>query len=928
MPLEKIIHKISDFFKFEHRLWPPNKEGAKELGKKAFYLLGVLAIFILLLFAWYAKDLPTPDKIKNLKFAGAMQILDRNGKTLYGASGTQNRNVIESQDIPQNIKEASVAVEDKNFYKEYLGISPTGIIRAAINNILHLHISQGGSTITQQLAKNTILNPKRTFSRKIKEVILAIELEVMYNKNQILTMYLNAIPYGSNAYGIDAASNTYFNKSAKDLTLAEAAYLAAIPQAPTYYSPYGTHRNELDTRKNYVLDRMVAERYITKEEADKAKTEQVTFAKYHENIKAPHFVMYIKDQLVEMYGEQMVQNGGLKITTTLDLDLQGKAQEAMDENKDKVFARGGTNAALVAIDPKTGQILSMLGSFDYFDDAHDGQVNVANSERQPGSSFKPVVYATAFKNEKYNPAYPLYDLKTDFGGGYTPENYNRAFFGPMTIRNALAQSRNVPAVKTLYLAGMDNTLKTAKSMGITTLTDPKRYGLSLVLGGGEVKLLELTEAYTVFADEGKLAPTTPFLKIEDSGGKTIYEYKERKENVLDPQIAYEISDILSDNGARAPVFGAIPYMTLPGRKAAIKTGTTQNFHDGWTIGYTPSLVAGVWTGNNDNSAMKQGADGSMVAAPIWQSFMKKALEGKPAEDFNRPAEIKNVSVDFLSNKLPTENSTDVISEIFATWQVPKQRDNVHVKYKICKLDGKLATDLTPADQIEEKVFADIHSEVPSLPNWEGPVRAWAAAQGLLNPPPKETTDIFVGGNAPTISITGPANGASVSGTFIISAAPISKYGMARVDFYIDNVLVGNDDTSPYAISYNAGLLSVGSHNLTATVHDKMGMTATDKSDFKVAADTSAPVISGISVTALNSTSATIIWTTNEDANSVLEYGINPSLGQSKTSSVMTISHSIGLTGLVPNTTYYYKVKSTDASGNTGSSPTLSFTTPS
>lgn len=923
--LQKWLEKIKNFLKFEHRLWPPNKEGAKELGGKLLYLGGVLLIFIALLFAWYAKDLPTPNRVKNMQIASSSQITDRNGTTLYDVFGTQNRIMLEPQDVPDNMKKATIATEDKNFYKHH-GVSFTGIMRAAARDVIHLKVKEGGSTITQQLIKNTLLSPKRTLSRKIKELILALEVEVMFNKDQILTMYLNAIPYGSNAYGIEAASETFFNKKAKDLSLAETAYLVAMGQAPTYYSPYGSHVKELETRKNYVLDQMTNQKYISTSDAEKAKTEKVAFAEYHENIKAPHFVMYVKEKLVEEYGEKMVNEGGLKVTTTLDLPTQDKAQAAMDERKDRVVARGGSNAALVAIDPKTGQIISMVGSFDYFNKEIDGQVNVADSERQPGSSFKPVVYATVFKNEKYNPAYPLYDLKTDFGGGYIPENYNRSFVGPISMRDALAQSKNVPAVKTLALAGLDNTLKTAKDFGMTTLNDPKRYGLSLVLGGGEVKLTELTAAYGVFANQGKYAPTTTFLKVVDAKGNVLYEYKDQQKNVLDPQIAYEISDILSDTGARAPVFGSIPYMTVSGHKTAVKTGTTQNYRDGWTIGYTPSLVTGVWTGNNNNSPMHQGSDGSMVAAPIWQAFMNKALADKKDEDFQRPKEIKNIAVDFLSNKIPTDNSTQIINGIFASWQVPKEKDNVHVKYKICTLDGKLASDQTPTQYIEEKVFADIHSEQPKLSNWEGPVRSWAASQGLLNPPPTETTDLFTDSTKPKVTFTAPANGASVSGSFTISATATTKYEVSRVEFFIDNVSIGIDVASPFSITFDASKLSPGSHSLVATVYDQYNQSASDTININVARDTTAPNITNVLSGSITANSATITWNTNEGANSIVEYGLDSALGNVRSDNVMTTSHSVSLTGLQSGKIYYFRTKSADSIGNTSQGSILSFST--
>src|SRR3990167_9195742 len=496
--------------------------------------LGFL-LFVLLIFAWYAKDLPTPGKIKRRQAVAATQIFDRNGNELYAIHGDTKRIMVNTPDIPDVVKKATMTAEDRNFYKHH-GINIRSIGRAFLYNLSHKNSIQGGSTITQQFVKNALLDPKRTWTRKIKELILSIEIEIMYSKEEILTMYLNEIPYGSNTYGIEAASETFLGKHARDLNLSEAATLAALPKAPSYYSPYGIHPDKREARVNCVLDSMADLNYISRDEANVAKKDakNLKFIPRKENISAPHFVMYIKDLLVDKFGEQAVEEGGLKVTTTLDGDVQKKAEESVQSGAARRFdSIDASNASLVAIDPKTGQILAMVGSRDFFDQAIDGQVNVAISERQPGSAFKPVVYATAFKKQ-YNPAFTLWDVTTDFGD-YTPKNYDGTDHGPVSARKALGGSLNIPAVKMLYLAGLDEVLDQAHRMRITTLNDRNRYGLSLVLGGGEIKLLDLTTAYGVFANNGTLSEKTPFLKIVDAKDKVLEEYKENKKEVLDPQ---------------------------------------------------------------------------------------------------------------------------------------------------------------------------------------------------------------------------------------------------------------------------------------------------------------------------------------------------------------------------------------------------------
>jgi len=614
------------------------------------FFVGVVVIFV-----YYAKDLPNPETLTERTWVESTKIYDRSGKIiLYDVHGEEKRTVIPYEEIPQHMKDATIVAEDDNFYHHF-GLDFKGIIRAFIANFRGKEVTQGGSTITQQLVKNAILTPERTLSRKIKEAILALEMEMKYSKDEILDFYLNQIPYGSNAYGVEAAAQTFFNKDAKDLTLAESALLAALTKATAYYSPHGSHLDELMARRDYVLERMRVLGYIDDEQLSQAKQEKLVFSSPKSSIKAPHFVMYIKEYLEEKYGKDYMEKAGLKVYTTLDWDLQQIAEEAVKNGAEKNGKRfNAQNAALVAIDPKTGQILSMVGSKDYWADPFpqgctpgkncrfEGNTNVAIRPRQPGSSFKPFAYAKAFQ-KGFTPDTMLFDLKTEFSPNcssnatqgkdqyglecYHPQNYDGKFRGPVSMRSGLAQSLNVPSVQVLYLAGVNDTINLAQDMGIETLKDRSRYGLSLVLGGGEIKLLEETAAFGVFATEGIRNPIQSIIRIENNAGEIIEEAQSNPKKIIEPQIARLISDILSDDSARSPVFGAKSNLYIEGIPAAAKTGTTQEYRDGWTIGYTPSLAVGVWTGNNDNTPVNK-EPGAVIAAPIWNEFIKKSYAKK------------------------------------------------------------------------------------------------------------------------------------------------------------------------------------------------------------------------------------------------------------------------------------------------------------
>lgn len=694
----------------------------KLLGRIVFIgviLSGGTILFIGSLFAYYAATLPSPEHLATVAVAESTKIFDRNGILLYEVFGEVKRTPIPFEEIPQHTKHAAIAVEDQNFYK-HVGIDPGAIARAAMINFRSGEKMQGGSTITQQFVRNAVLTRQKTVVRKLKEMILAIELETQYSKDEILSLYLNSAPHGSNTYGIEAASGAFFAKSARDLTLAESAYLIALTKAPTYYSPYGPHKPELDERAKLVLNLMQEQGYITPEEKTRAESQKVAFVPIKYNILAPHFVFYVLDELTKQYGEQTVREGGLKVTTSLDLGMQRLAEEivgkysAANERNNRA-----TNAALLAMDPKTGQILAMVGSRNYFEERIDGAVNILLTDQSPGSNIKPLVYATAFENGM-SPATMLFDLPTDFGrygpGNYLPQNYDGRNHGPISIRQALQGSLNVPAVKTLTLVGLDKILDNAEEFGYTSFENRGRLGPSFTLGGGEVKPLEHIAAFGVFAQNGTKHDPQPILKIIGKNNKKLYEKSASNgRQVIDPAIAYQIAHILSDNEARMFIFSnRNNKLTLPGRPVAAKTGTSQLFTDAWTVGFTPSLVAGVWVGNNDNTPMRAGSDGLYVAAPMWNEFMRRALAGKAVEQFARPDSVIELAVDSLSGKLPTKYTPSTKKEIFAPQNVPTAYDDIHVPVTV---DG------------ETRVYTIFRSERPAEPGWELPVKRWALAHG-------------------------------------------------------------------------------------------------------------------------------------------------------------------------------------------------------
>lgn len=609
----------------------------------AFLVLSAVILF------WISSfKVPSTESIQQRRITESTKIYDKTSEILlYDTGGNVRRSTVPIEQISRYIKNATLAIEDKNFYGHH-GVEPLSFIRATLVNITSMDFSQGGSTITQQVVKNSLLTNEKLISRKLKEWVLAIKLEQVTSKDEILSMYLNEIPYGGVIYGVEEASQAFFGKKSSDVTLAEAAYLAALPKAPTFYSPYGGHRDRLEYRKNLVLREMLQNGFINQEEYDGAVAEKVTFIpKGDASIKAPHFVFYVLDYITKKYGVDALTNGGLRVTTTLDYELQSIGEKIANEyalsNKDNFNAE---NAAIVAIDPKTGGILTMVGSRNYFDKNIDGAFNITTAKRQPGSTIKPFVYSEAFL-KGYTPDTVLFDVKTQFStncaptnltmdnGCYSPEDYDGLFRGPMTLRNALAQSINIPSVKVLYLAGLSDSIRLARDMGLESLSNKGDYGLTLVLGGGEVTPLEMTGGYGVFANNGIKTNISPIIEIKNKDGEVLEKQNPNPTQVLDKEVALKISDILSDNIARAPSYGQTSALYFPNRDVAVKTGTTNNYKDAWIMGYTPNIAVGAWAGNNDNTPMQKKVAG-LIVAPMWRAFMDQALPKTTDEHFEKP----------------------------------------------------------------------------------------------------------------------------------------------------------------------------------------------------------------------------------------------------------------------------------------------------
>lgn len=623
----------------------------------------LLVFLILLLYLSVLKDLPSPTNLSSSSIPQSTQIFDRQDKLLYTIYANKNQTFIPLSEIPKTVQQATIAIEDKDFYR-HGAIDPKGILRALFV-IITRRQTQGGSTLTQQLVKNSLLTPEQTIVRKVREIILAFATEVIYPKDKILEMYLNQVPYGGTAWGIEAAAQTYFGKKTKDLDLAESALLASLPEAPTLFSPFGAHPEASKERQKEVLRKMFEQGYITKSQYDETAKKPISFQKFQTGIKAPHFVLYVKDLLVRKYGERTISEGGLKVKTSLDLNLQEYAESTVSAEVAKLRDYHVSNGALLITKPATGEILAMVGSKDYFDETIDGNVNVTLALRQPGSAIKPINYAVGLI-KGYNAATPFADKPTCYSNPgqkeYCPLNYDGKWHGLVQMRQALGSSINLPAVKMLKVNGLEAMIATASAMGITTFKDPSRYGLSLTLGGGEVTMVDMATAFGVFANRGYRINLHPILKIIDSKGRVLDEYQPLKspifgEKVISPSVAFIISHLLLDNNARELAFGPASELKIGDLPVSVKTGTTNDFRDNWTVGYTPSYLVAVWVGNNDNTPMAGLVSGVTGAAPIWHKLMANLLKDRAPEWPQKPDDVIGKIVCGTSGLLPPPEGT-------------------------------------------------------------------------------------------------------------------------------------------------------------------------------------------------------------------------------------------------------------------------------
>jgi membrane peptidoglycan carboxypeptidase len=732
---------------------------ASKIIKLVFF--GLIACIILGfgIFLWFSRDLPTPGKLSAQNLSQSTKVYDRNGKVLYDVyAGNVNRTYVSLPNTAKYLKEGTIAIEDKDFYTNN-GFSLAGYLRSAINFLLHKgSISGGGSTLTQQLVKNTLLTSEQSLPRKIKELILAVQVDKKYTKDQILELYLNIAPYGGTAVGVEAASELYFGKKAKDLNLVESAVLAGMPQSPSYYTPYGQYPKAYIPRATAVLRRMREDKYITpaQEAAAVKQLPKVQFQTQHQAIKAPHFSFYIKDLLREQFGDAMVESGGLQVYTTLDYKLQQQAEEIVKEEVEKAKYLKVGNGASVVINPKNGEILAMVGSKDFFlaEDTigtgknaekkpFEGQLNIiTQSHRQPGSSIKPVTYAAALE-KGYTAATLLMDTKTTFhtpgsDKDYVPVNYDGKFHGPTQMRFALGNSFNIPAVKMIALVGVKNMLQVAYNMGITKLAPTtenlNRFGLAVTLGGAEVQPLEYAASYGAFANGGFKTEPVAITKVTDRNGKILYEKKApAQKRVLPEEVAFIVSHMLLDNNARIIEFGANSYLNVPGKTVAVKTGTTDDKRDNWTVGWTPSILVLTWVGNNDNSPMSQTlASGITGAAPIWRRIMMTALAGKANEEFKKPDNVIPVEIDAYGGGLPVDGQPKR-TEYFIKGTEPTGPSKIYKEIKVAKSDNnRVATEEEiQKGEYDTKKFIVFEEEDPvssdGVNRWQQGIDEWIKA---------------------------------------------------------------------------------------------------------------------------------------------------------------------------------------------------------
>lgn len=789
---------------------------------------------MLVAFAWFSKDLPTPTNVVR-KEGFSTQIFDRNGELLYDVYKDAKRQPVAFDQLPENLKNATIAVEDKDFYK-HGGFDPMAPLRI-IKNIFVLHKLTGGSTLTQQLVKNVLLTSEVTVTRKIKEFILAVQIDAKYSKDEILLMYLNEAPYGGANWGVGTAAKAYFNKEVKDLDLAESAILAGLPQRPNAYSPFSSTPTLYIDRTDHVLERMVEDGYISKETKE-AAMEEVRNYKFYENtsqIQAPHFVFWVKDLLSETYGEDVVEGGGLKVTTTLDLTMQNEVQTIVSEEIDKAESLGISNGAAVVLDPTNGQVLAMVGSRGYDSDKTDGKFNVVTQGlRQPGSTIKPVTYLAAIK-KGWTAASLIMDTPVTFPGSggqpdYSPQNYTGKFLGPISLAQALGNSINTTAVKMLANVGLKNMLSLGYDMGLTTLEPTQenlsKYGLAVTLGGASVKMIDLASAYSSFANGGYKVEPVGILKVEDRNGNVLEEYKQvTGKSVMTPQEAFIISNILSDNNNRKITFGEVNGLIISGYQVAAKTGTTNDKRDNWTIGWTPNLLTTVWVGNNDNSPMTKVASGVSGASPIWKRIMTTEVKKRTKQDFAIPDKIVSADVDVVSG-YPAHDGFPSHMMYFIDGTQPKISDPIHLKLKVCKDKAGLAPpeDVNNNNYNEQEFFSfkeDDPISTDGKNRWQEGINSWISQQsntGLYNPP----TSYCRSDGTVAANFESPGDHSTVGSDFTVTVSTSSLKKITKVEVYANGNSKMTMSERPFSGSIH---LDDGIYTLKAVITDVDGASA-------------------------------------------------------------------------------------------------------
>jgi len=830
--------------------------------------LGFLIILIYVVFILYSKDLPDPNRLSSKGNESGTKLLDRNGKSIFELYGDKNRVLIKLEDVSPNVLHATLSAEDAEFFI-HSGFSVRGMARA-IRNTATGEGLQGGSTLTQQVVKNALLTQDRTIDRKIKELILSLQIESKYSKDEILQMYFNETPYGGQNYGIYAAAKAYFAKDPKDLTLSESAYLAGLPQRPSYYSPFSSNKEAGIERRNFVLSLMKTKgwadkdgkrQFISEEEYTQALNEKLDFKPSAAIFKAPHFVFYVKDELIKMFGEDVVESGGLQVTTSLDIDKQEESEKIMTKVLETESRYGVGNAAMVVMDTKTGEVLTMIGSKNYFgkpepagcDTATAGSkgckfdpfFNVAVANRQPGSAIKPITYAGLLERG-FTPAFTFLDVPTTFTGegvgeegAYVPVNYDGTYKGPISMRKSLGNSLNIPAVKALKILGLQNFLDFSKKMGINSFGDKSKYGLSITLGGGETQLLELTSSYTIFGNKGTYNKPVTILEIKNRKGEIIYTPNRNGERAITEETAFIISDILSDDFARSAAFGVNSLLKIPNHQVAVKTGTTNNKRDNYAVGYSPSFTVGVWVGNSNNEPLNEAiASGVSGATPIWAETMKYLLKDKPTtgnqvEKFSAPETVKKVEIDERTGMLPFKDFPKRF-EWFVKGTEPLSISDWYQIIEICEVDGRIANDdCKNAKETDTKTFVGIKDYYP---DWQIYTDAWLQENFSKDDtyfPPTITSKLKYDGDDledidPYIKIVAPAPNTNVPLKFRISTEISASEKIRNVKFYFDDVQVGEDSSYPFGFTFKLNESNLGNHRFKAKVTDKEGNESSDE----------------------------------------------------------------------------------------------------